>query len=87
MWPDYLKRETLAKRMNIEPGYVDQLVKRGVIPPPHKVGEALLFSWVEVDNAIRAGNTVESLNVLDPYMPRGPRAVAEAPPSRPKGHQ
>lgn len=33
MWPDWCKRETLARRLDIEPGAVDQYVKRGVIPP------------------------------------------------------
>jgi len=67
MWPDLMKRETLAKRMDIEPGYVDQLVKRGCIPPPHKVGEALLWSWLEVDSFVRKGKISDQLSEVDPY--------------------
>ena len=43
MWPDYCKKETLARRLDLEIGAVDQYVKRGLLPSPHKVGEALLF--------------------------------------------
>ena len=67
MWPDLMKRETLAKRMDIEPGYVDQLVKRGCIPGPHKVGEALLWSWMEVDTFIRKGKIGGEPDQVDPY--------------------
>lgn len=41
MWPDYCKKETLARRLDLEIGAVDQYVKRGLLPSPHKVGEAL----------------------------------------------
>lgn len=50
MWPDYCKKETLARRLDLEIGAVDQYVKRGLLPSPHKVGEALLFCWQEVDS-------------------------------------
>ena len=29
MWPDYCKKETLARRLDLEIGAVDQYVKRG----------------------------------------------------------
>lgn len=75
MWPDYLKKETLARRLDLEIGAVDQYVKRGLLPSPHKVGEALLFCWAEVDSYLRGGNTAESEHD-DPYLAglrRGPK--------------
>ena len=80
MWPDYCKKETLARRLDLEIGAVDQYVKRGLLPSPHKVGEALLFCWQEVDSYLRGGNTAESEHV-DPYD-AGARRAAEAAASR-----
>lgn len=80
MWPDYLKKETLARRLDLEIGAIDQYVKRGLIPSPHKVGEALLFCWAEVDSFLRGGNTAESVHV-DPYD-AGARRAAEAAAAR-----
>lgn len=82
-WPDYCTRETLAKRLDLKPGAVDQYVKRGILPPPRKVGEALLWAWVEVDNFIRTGKAVEVVD--DPYE-RGINA-AKAAAARPHGAQ
>ena len=83
MWPDYCKKETLARRLDLEIGAVDQYVKRGLLPSPHKVGEALLFCWQEVDSYLRGGNTAESEHV-DPYD-AGARRAAEAAASRRPG--
>jgi len=54
MWPDYCKKETLARRLDLEIGAVDQYVKRGLLPSPHKVGEALLFCWPGAGREARA---------------------------------
>ncbi|MEM7746626.1 MAG: hypothetical protein AAF346_00125 [Pseudomonadota bacterium] len=56
-WPDYLKREMLAKRLSIAPGAVDQYVKRGLLPKPIHLGEAILWRWADVD-AYVAGLTM-----------------------------
>jgi len=85
MWPDYCKKETLARRLDLETGAVDQYVKRGLLPSPHKVGEALLFCWAEVDSYLRGGNTAESEHV-DPYD-AGARRAAEAAASRRSGQK
>jgi len=50
-----MRRETLAAYIDLSPGAVDQYVKRGILPRPHKIGEALLWSAEEVDAAIRNG--------------------------------
>ena len=82
-WPDYCTRETLAKRLDLKPGAIDQYVKRGILPPPRMVGEAQLWCWVEVDNFIRTGKAGEVVD--DPYA-RGINA-AKAAASRPHGAQ
>lgn len=83
MWPDYCKKETLARRLDLEIGAVDQYVKRGLLPSPHKVGEALLFCWTEVDSYLRGGNTAAS-EPVDPYD-AGARHAAEAAAARRAG--
>ena len=51
-WPDYMTKEVLARRISLKLGAIDQYVSRGLLPPPHKLGEALLWHWPEVDAAI-----------------------------------
>lgn len=69
MWPDYMKRETLARRLDLAPGAVDQYVKRGLLPMPHKIGEAQLWCWSEVDNWLRGVTPdVASATSSDPYL-------------------
>jgi len=48
-WPDYMDASTLARRLDVSPGYIEQLVRRGCIPPPVKVGDARRFRWSDVD--------------------------------------
>jgi predicted DNA-binding transcriptional regulator AlpA len=76
-WPDYLRRETLARRLNLAPGAIDQLVKRGLLPPPLRLGEALLWRWATVDEILTRGQPTAT---DDPYA-RGINAV-EAPATR-----
>ena len=67
MWPDYCKKETPARRLDLEIGAVDQYVKRGSSRHPHKVGEALLL-LAGSGFYLRGGNTAESEHV-DPTTP------------------
>ena len=70
MWPDYLKRETLARRLNLAPGAVDQYVKRGLLPEPIAIGEALLWRWADVDahlQALRLAGHTAGDETHDPY--------------------
>ena len=41
-WPAWMKRETAACYTDLSPAAIDQYGKRGLLPQPHKVGEALL---------------------------------------------
>lgn len=81
-WPDYCKRETLAKRLNIAAGAVDQLVKRGLLPQPIKVGEALLWRWESVDSFLQHSQSESTLmDATDPYL-AGALHCREAAPAR-----
>lgn len=81
-WPDYCKRETLAKRLNLAVGAIDQLVKRGLLPEPIQLGEALLWRWEDVDNWLRRGQDApESTHADDPYL-AGVARGREAAPTR-----
>ncbi len=78
VWPDFCKKETLAKRLDLPVGAIDQLVKRGILPQPVAVGEALLWHWDDVKTRLVAGrpSAVETAPVEDPFA-AGARRVAE----------
>ena len=68
-WPDYMDRETLAQRLDLKPGAVDQYVKRGLLPQPVSIGEAVRWSWRDVENHLRGGTpSAAPSNSDDPYM-------------------
>ena len=81
--PAYVTRETLARLLDINaPGYVDQLVKRGLLPEPVMIGEAPRWRWETVDKLL-AGGAAATQPVKDesddPYLAgvhRGQAAVA-----------
>lgn len=54
MWPDFLSKERLACRLDLTVGAVEQYVKRGLLPAPVKIGDALRWDWAEVCSKIRA---------------------------------
>lgn len=52
--PEYCSRETLARLLDMKkPGYIDQLVRRGILPAPQKVGDALRWRWETVDKMLQ----------------------------------
>lgn len=64
-WPDYCKKETLAKRLDLAAGMVDQLVKRGLLPAPIIVDGAHIWRWSDVDDHL---NGIRShAQAFDPY--------------------
>lgn len=79
-WPDYCKRETLAKRLNLAVGAIDQLVARGLLPEPVMLGEAKLWRWDDVD-AWLSKTRLETTPLEDPYLARV-RSSREAAPTR-----
>jgi hypothetical protein len=69
--PDYVSRETLAYRLDMKVGAIDQLVKRGILPQPRVIGEALRWWWPEVDRRIRDDGLQTSStarDARDPYL-------------------
>lgn len=75
-WPDYCKKETLARRLDLPVGAIDQMVKRGLLPPPVTVDNALLWRWETVDSFLRDGKT--SGDSDDPYILGAQRAAQVA---------
>ena len=78
--PDYCDRDTLARRLDMTPGYVDQLVKRGILPDPVTIGEAKRWRWADVDTAVRCGNAGNHTDhgydaAVDPYISGAARAA------------
>jgi hypothetical protein len=69
--PDYVSRETLAYRLDMKAGAIDQLVKRGILPEPLSIGEARRWWWPEVDRRIR-GDDLQTSGTAheadDPYL-------------------
>lgn len=85
-WPDYCKKETLAKRLNLAVGAVDQLVQRGLLPPPIVVGDAKLWRWADVDAWLSQQQNERLVAVEDPYL-SGVSRAREAAPACPPGAQ
>ncbi len=93
IWPDYCTRETLAKRLELKPGAIDQLVTRGILPAPVMIGDALRWKWATVEQALegtrRGMDSARSCtddSGEDPFI-QGARRAAEAAASRPRRHQ
>ena len=93
IWPDYCTRETLAKRLELKPGAIDQLVTRGILPAPVMIGDALRWKWATVEQALegtRRGMDSARLSGNDdgeePFI-SGARRAAEAAAARPRRHQ
>lgn len=62
----FMRKASLAAELDISESSVDDYVRRGLLPPPCRVGGAVLFHWPSVEAhllAMRAGS-VES----DPYL-------------------
>lgn len=80
--PAYLDRDGLARELSLKPGTVDQLVKRGLLPAPVMIGEALRWRWEDVDGWItrtRAAGSDRYDGAADPYMAGVQRAAPATP--------
>jgi predicted DNA-binding transcriptional regulator AlpA len=65
--PPYPSRATLAYLLDCSESTVDEMVKRGVIPPPMKLSAGCVrWCWADVETALQArkGGPAE---VSDPY--------------------
>ena len=64
--PDFVSRETLAYRLDMTIGALEQYLKRGLLPPPVKIGEALRWNWDDVVKRL-ASRTATVDTAVDPY--------------------
>ena len=78
-WPDYCRRETLAKRLDVAAGAIDQMVRRGLLPPPVMIDGAPRWRWQDVDAMMAEGKVADA---PDPYI-AGIHNAAQAPAARP----
>ncbi len=68
-WPDYMDKATLARRLDLKPGAVDQYVKRGLLPDPVCIGEAVRWSWRDVESFLRGDAPGAASNQSDdPFL-------------------
>ena len=47
--PEYLSKRSLAKYLDFKEGAIDQLVRRGLLPPPLVIGGYERWRWCSVD--------------------------------------
>ena len=67
----YLSRKSLADKLDLAEGAIDQLVKRGILPEPLTIGEAKRWRWDDVDAQLRgmvAGVSQATDEQQDPYL-------------------
>lgn len=76
-WPNWMGREMVAMYTDMAPGAIDQLVKRGLFPRPHLMGEAKRWSREEVDSAMNGDQSdpVATPQHEDPYDAGADRAA------------
>lgn len=86
--PDFVPRETLAYRLDIAPGAVDQYVKRGLLPAPILIGEALRWRWADVEARYTHARVTDHAagSTIDPYT-EGVLHAAQASAARRAGPQ
>ena len=63
--PSYVSKATLAAELDVSESTVDNLVQRGVLPKPVKIGGSVRWSWSQVDAALGAVTTTPE---ADPFM-------------------
>lgn len=83
--PDFVSRETLAYRLDLAPAAVDQYVKRGLLPAPIQIGEALRWRWSDVEARYGAAKGVTAdapAATVDPYTAGVTHAAEEAAAAR-----
>ena len=69
--PEFCDLETVCYRLgNAAPEYVRQLIKRGLLPNPIKIGELQRWKWADVELAIESVTRGGGINDggRDPYL-------------------
>jgi predicted DNA-binding transcriptional regulator AlpA len=79
--PSFMSRAELAWELSISESTVDELVRRGVIPPAMKLTPGCVrWSWAAVEMALaRLAGTADD---GDPFMTGARNAIKTAPESR-----
>jgi hypothetical protein len=78
----YMTRETMAKTLDMKPGFFDQCVSRGIIPAATLlIDGSPRWRWETVDMILQGLQRSTETPVADPYL-TGSRSAAEAPPAR-----
>jgi predicted DNA-binding transcriptional regulator AlpA len=73
--PSYMSRKDLAWELSVSESTVDDLVRRGVIPPPIKLTDGCVrWSWTGVDAAL--ASVAGPGDASDPYMTGAANAAA-----------
>jgi predicted DNA-binding transcriptional regulator AlpA len=75
--PAYLSRASLARELDCSESTVDEMVRRGVIPPAMRLSSGCVrWRWADVDMALQ-GYGLPSGDGIDPIS-RGIRNAAQA---------
>ena len=65
--PDYVSAATLAHRLDCSESTIHSYVRRGLLPPPVKIGELVRWSWIRVARRIESLETGTE-EPHDPYL-------------------
>lgn len=75
----YLSRASLAKAIEISESTVDEMVRRGVLPPPVRLSSGCVrWRWESVERALASLEPQGNNQPADPYMEGARRAVQKA---------
>jgi predicted DNA-binding transcriptional regulator AlpA len=67
--PAYLSRSTLARELDVAESTVDEMVKRGVLPPPIRLSAGCVrWEWKEVETALGSLKGKANPAEADPYL-------------------
>ncbi|MEL7047598.1 MAG: hypothetical protein AAFO75_01320 [Pseudomonadota bacterium] len=53
-WPDLMRKETLAARIDVSVKDIDIFVQQGILPPPICLGEMERWSWNKVNKRLQS---------------------------------
>jgi predicted DNA-binding transcriptional regulator AlpA len=55
--PSFVSKATLAAELDLGESTIDDLVKRGVLPRPIRIGGSVRWSWASVQSALTSMGT------------------------------
>ncbi len=71
LWPPYQSIETLSAALDMKVEYVQQLVRRGILPPPIIIAETERYDFALVTERLtklRLGVSHADIEQVDPYL-------------------